>query len=297
MHSYMRAVGFGTSINGEQEVDILLDRVCQKYETRRVVRLGEENRYFLEMTKACGPNVGLCVCGELDEEGFHRQYYFPYLRGSGDTCGGEVTVEKRVSGHSYEGVCEDGRVGVSLIFYLQNPGDFRRETEQQHLRAAHVTTTLSALSLHGVILLPQKTRETSDRSDRKREDYFTQRSAMVRAAKNGNQDAIESLTLEDMDLYTMLARRTGREDILSIVDTSFMPYGMECDQYKIIGTIQFYTQAANSITGEMLWQLTVECCGMTFDVCINQRDLMGEPEVGRRFKGTIWLQGRLNYPE
>jgi len=32
-------------------------------------------------------------------------------------------------------------------------------------------------------------------------------------------------------------------------------------------------------------------------VCINAKDLIGEPEEGRRFKGVIWLQGFVNYPE
>ena len=32
-------------------------------------------------------------------------------------------------------------------------------------------------------------------------------------------------------------------------------------------------------------------------VCINAEDLMGEPEIGRRLKASIWLQGRLNFEE
>lgn len=36
---------------------------------------------------------------------------------------------------------------------------------------------------------------------------------------------------------------------------------------------------------------------LTFDVCINIIDLFGEPQVGRRFKGVIWLQGFINFPE
>ena len=36
---------------------------------------------------------------------------------------------------------------------------------------------------------------------------------------------------------------------------------------------------------------------LTFDICINKEDLFGEPEVGRRFKGFIWMQGYINFPE
>ena len=36
---------------------------------------------------------------------------------------------------------------------------------------------------------------------------------------------------------------------------------------------------------------------LLFNVCINSQDLLGEPEIGRRFKGQIWLQGTLNFEE
>ena len=58
--------------------------------------------------------------------------------------------------------------------------------------------------------------------------------------RDGDEDAIENLTLEDMDTYSMLSRRIAYEDVLSIVDTCFMPYGVESDQYSVIGEILDY---------------------------------------------------------
>ena len=55
------------------------------------------------------------------------------------------------------------------------------------------------------------------------------------------------------------------------------------------------TEARNTWTGEMLYQLTILCNDMQFDVCINQKDLIGVPQEGRRFKGIIWLQGAINF--
>ena len=43
--------------------------------------------------------------------------------------------------------------------------------------------------------------------------------------------------MEDMDTYSMISRRIVREDIFTIVDSYFMPYGMECDQYNVMGEI------------------------------------------------------------
>ena len=53
----------------------------------------------------------------------------------------------------------------------------------------------------------------------------------------------------------------------------------------------------NAVTGEEIYILTICCNELTFDVCINIMDLFGEPQVGRRFKGVIWLQGYINFPE
>ena len=43
--------------------------------------------------------------------------------------------------------------------------------------------------------------------------------------------------------------------------------------------------------------MDLECNEMDFNVCINQKDLLVEPEAGRRFKGVIWLQGYINFME
>ena len=31
-------------------------------------------------------------------------------------------------------------------------------------------------------------------------------------------------------------------------------------------------------------------------IAADRADLYGEPAVGRRFKGTIWMQGYINFP-
>ena len=54
-------------------------------------------------------------------------------------------------------------------------------------------------------------------------------------------------------------------------------------------------KTVNKYTKETIYQLRLECNDMNLDVCINKEDLLGEPEVGRRFKGTIWLQGHINF--
>ena len=84
------------------------------------------------------------------------------------------------------------------------------------------------------------------------------------------------------------------EDLYSVVDQSFMPCGVECDQYSIIGEILEVEESANSLTDEKLWLLKLTCNDVEFRLCIRQADLTGEPMRGRRIKCRLWMQGSVN---
>ncbi len=291
MHTYLRAIGFVNGFTGESDIDALLDDLLRTYHQRKAVKSEDGQSAFVEYSKSFGPDIGIRMFGVLDSNGFHRLGYFPYLSGAGVTSEADISIEQKLNGAGYNLLCDDGRVGISLISFLQNPADFLQESIKGHLHGTGSTTTLTGLSTRGKILLP-----IAQPSEKMvlQNDFYKQHDSLVTQARNGSQEAIEHLTLEDMDTYAMITRRVMKEDILSIVDSYFMPHGLECDRYQILGTILFYTRVTNSLTDEVLYQLTLECNGMTFDVCINQRDLLGEPEEGRRFKGDVWLQGRIN---
>ena len=121
------------------------------------------------------------------------------------------------------------------------------------------------------------------------------RKQLLSAARNGDQTAIETLTLDDIDIYSKVSRRLISEDVFSIVDTYIMPYGVECDQYSILGEILEVHKAINRLTGVELYQLKVDVNELIFDVCVPVKEVLGEPDIGRRFKATIWLQGYLNF--
>lgn len=289
MHSYLRAIGF-SQLKKESEVEKLLADVYHNFEHRDAIR--DEDTAFIELEKDYAPDMGIMLCGAIDKDGFHRQYYFPYYKGSGITTSAEVAVEKRVGGDSFAGVCDDGRVGVSLIFYVQNAIQYQKEQILNQVLGQAVSTTFTGLSTGGTILFPIRRNEVLENAQKKSQARHYQ---LMNAAKNGDQDAIENLTIEDMDLYSMVSRRIYREDVFSIVDTFFMPYGMECDQYQIMGNIVTCHKVRNELTDENIYQMNIECNDMYFDICINEKDLMGVPEEGRRFKGSIWLQGRINF--
>lgn len=295
MHKYLRAIGF-SKFGSRKELKELLTNVIVN-STSRAYTINQEEIMLGEFCKDFADNMGIAVCGEFDEENddkFVYDYYYPYLRGSGVTTTEDVSVERHAAKNSYAGVCDDIKVGVSLIFYLQNMIPYVKAQALGQLPIRGTTLTLSALSLKGTIMMPIQ----KDEYQKKRiQKESKNRNNLIAAARQGDEEAMETLTLEDMDMYTTISRKIQKEDVFSLVDTYCMPYGVECDQYSILGEIMECRIVKNSITGEEVYQMSIYCNELTFDVCINTEDTYGEPQVGRRFKGIIWLQGFINFPE
>ena len=293
LHKYMRAIGFSEYAERKKLKDLLTDVILNA--DKRSYTMNQDNILLGEFSKNFADNIGIAVCGEFDEsDKFVYEYYYPYLTGNGITTNEDVSVERHAAKDSYAGICDDLKVGISLIFYLRNMIPYVKAQTTGKLPIRGTTLTLSALSVSGSILMPIMKDE--QQKLRVKRDSAT-RSSLLAAARKGDEDAIETLTLEDMDMYTTISRKIQKEDIFSLVDTCFMPYGVECDQYSVLGEIVGIQKIKNHITDEEIYILTIYCNELTFDVCINIIDLFGEPQVGRRFKGVIWLQGFSNFPD
>ncbi|MBR5115579.1 MAG: DUF3881 family protein, partial [Lachnospiraceae bacterium] len=214
-------------------------------------------------------------------------------RGTGVSTMEPVEIERHAAQDSYAGVCDELRVGVTMIFYLQNKIPYLRALGEGSFPQTGTTVTLSGLALSGTILMPLA-KTTEQREDQRRRMYG--RNQVIAAAKDGDEDAIETLTLYDMDMYSAISKKARKADVYTLVDTCFMPYGVECDQYSILGEIVDFRKTTNFLTREAVVVLRLNCNEVVFDVAVAERDLFGEPAVGRRFKGNIWMQGFLNFP-
>ncbi len=293
MHKYMRAVGFSAYDDHKKLQDLLTQTIIMS--DRHAVTKNKENHMLGEFSKDFADGLGITVCGEFDsDEKFTYEYYYPYLTGTGITSYEDVSVDRHSDKESYAGVCDDLKVGIALIFYLTNRIPYVKAQTTDRLPIRGTTLTLSALSVSGSVILPiQKDEEDVERV---RKASVT-RNRLMAAARQGDEEAIETLTMEDMDMYTNISKRIPEEDLFTLIDTSLMPYGVECDQYSILGEIIAMRMVTNKLTGEKIYILTIYCNELTFDVAINIIDLFGEPQVGRRFKGIIWLQGNINFPD
>ena len=244
MHQYLKAIGFD-NINTRYDLKDLMEDVEAGFTHQTIVsyRPGED---FCELRREYGQCIGVSLCGELDDDdNFYPDYYFPYFEGSGISTYADIAIERKIEKEQYVGMCEDSKIGISLIFTLQNGIEYMRERQAGFTAGVTTSVTLSGLALSGMILLPVLKDESRLKSEQEASDN---RKMLLNAARNGDQSAIETLTLDDIDIYSQVSRRLANEDVFSIVDTylCLMEWSVTCilswARYWLSGTGQIQRQ-------------------------------------------------------
>ncbi len=291
MHQYMNAIGFG-KINNKRELKKILTQVRTSFTQHDLIAQDEEMD-ICEYQKEYGAGIGISMLGDRDiHEEFEKNYYYPFFLGTGITSHADVYIERRMDREAYAGICEDVKVGINLIFHLQNTVELLKEQQKAKSSVKYKSVTLSGLCNGGTILLPV----LKDKEQEKRQKEEVQnRMMLVSAARTGDPAAIESLTMDDIDTYSKVSQRLISEDVFSIVDTYIMPYGIECDHYSIMGEILELQRITNEYSREEIYVMRLDVNELMFDICVPVKNVIGDPAVGRRFKGNMWLQGRINF--
>lgn len=293
MHSYLRAIGF-SKVTKQLELDRLTEYIIKNAEKREMFHR-EDGTLMVEYTMTCSSDDSMMTCGikvrgEEDIDGhFHYNHMFPYCKPLFMNQEEQVYINKKVDTEAYTGMCDDVRIGISLIFYIQNLVDYFHLHKGESV-INDCLVKFAGLSTSGIIILPTKEHMESNLL---LPIMNPERAKRIEEAKNGNPEAIQSMALEDIDKYAMIGERIKKEDVFSIVDTSIVPYGSESDLYTVTGNIIACEKQTNKITNEVIHMLSVEANGIVIIVSINDSDLIGEPELGRRFRGKIWLQGEI----
>lgn len=306
MNLYLKALGF-SNMDSKEEKRFVQTAARQCVNEGFVLKQEIFKRGVIVVR--ISSSTGLYIYGRYEGKRFIYEYSFPFVIGNRVTENDEITIERHLDKESFAVICDELRTGVTLIFYLQNIMDYLdyvaatenfkpdmfnldRRNVMSKTALKGKQTIMTALSLGGMILLPIK---KNDKNNQIREEADKKRRQLIAAAKNGDEDAIETLTIRDIDTYNKISHRILSEDVFSIVDSTFMPCGVECDQYSVIGEILELSKEENIYTGETIYIMVLECNDMVITMAINSCDLVGEPAVGRRFKGQIWLQGTVKF--
>ena len=291
MHNFLRAIGF-SELRDDIDAEFYLKRaINEKYRTDQL-SLGR-GRVVEQYQLQVAPSMGIAVLGHRDGGGdFVRDYYFPFMKSYDGTLTEEGSVERHAERETYAGVLDDFNAGISLIFYLCNSLEIRR-IRRSGIDVRARQAFLTGLAVEGKILLPLEKQEEDENARRRRREQ----KRLFEAARNGDMDAIDTLTETDMNLMSEVTKRMETEDLYTVVESAFMPTGVECDQYSILGEIAGIRVKSNVYTQENVVDLRLKCNDTVFHVGINESDLVGVPAVGRRFKGRVWMQGEMELSE
>ena len=95
--------------------------------------------------------------------------YYPYFYGTGITTYADVTVERTKDQQSYIGICEDVKIGVTLMFRIcRIYMEYLKKKWHPQEPGGYDSITLSGLCNEGKILLPvmkDEVTETSSKSE------------------------------------------------------------------------------------------------------------------------------------
>lgn len=286
MNRYFRAVGFLNNFTRAE-----YEKLVEDIMFRPDISLGSfpkgAGSMVIDKNLECGMKKGICVRIVKDDTGsVYREAVFPYFRTEKYIKHDSCSFEKKLTGEEYLGVYEDLNLGENLFFYVLNADEVIKRGKKN----ASCEVSISALSIAGNVILPIK------KNDKQREDvieFNNNRIRLLNKANDGDQNAFATVRHDDIMTNVTVSEQIYVEsmDIYSVVDSSFIPCGAECDLYSVLGDIVSVQKDRNTLTGEMVYILDVCVKGISLPICINEKDLLGEPQKGFRFKGTVWLQG------
>ena len=202
MHKFMRTIGFG-GCDSDLEMDKIMRKLAKTASKTAVLERNDHPTLY-ELRAELAPGMGIAMIGQMTEKGtFKREYAFPYVTGSDISSTAECSIQRHAERETYAGLLDEYRVGISLIFYMTNSIEYRsRRSKRLPVLAKNIC--LSGLASQGKILLPVK------KTPKQAEDLkqaARKRGSLLEAARRGDEQAIETLTVEDIDLYSMVTKR------------------------------------------------------------------------------------------
>lgn len=317
MHRYLRAVGF-SEFERKAQLDEFFDEHLKNENLISTYITGDMRLCGQYNINVCS-NAGISVIGEQEKNALAKiDFYYPYIKGYDYTLIEECTIERHSDKESYAGIIDDYRMGIALIFYLTNGNVYNSLLKKYKISDIKIDRIfLSALSIEGRVILPvnNKGKNVNEFADKKRlntefrDDYendidFDDKPISERLIENID-DFSDGIDKKDISIGIGIKipsnvvgaqeMRLKNEDLYSIVETSLVPHGIECDKYQIVAEILSVTEKTNMYTNEKLYEMRVSTMGLQFNLMINEKDLDGEPLPGRRFRGVIWLLGEIEF--
>lgn len=282
-----KAIGFSDLELNTYHLDKLLKSIIDKPDSRYVIGRNDED-IFVEYIKYFGKDIGIIVRGFLDDdENVIIESWAPYAHTDNVTNIIEVDIDKG-DNEQYYVICEEEDTCNEIEFYLQNVVNFLdiQDDEEVSIKGA----TIVGLAVQGTVLLPIE-KDVIDKVIESEHDRAYK--SLIKRAKAGDNEAEQILQMQQEQMTESITERLNSEDFYSVIEGYFLPDENSNETYDVLGEISNVEEIANTLSNEKIYKLNIDSMGVVIDICINEKDLLGTPSVGMRFKGNCWLQGNV----
>ncbi len=243
-------------------------------------QIGNKNsKMYIEKVRNYKNNMGIIVRGELDNKNkFIVKDFVPYVDSTKVMKIEEIEVEEltmKDKEKEYQVNFNDPRTNLDLSFSLQNVVEYMKNNKNKNYIFKGIS--IAGLAKEGKIILPTVPR---GEMPLEYEDYI-----VGPLSKIDNEEELE----EQRELLLESIRET---DVYTVMETYIIQTGVET-VYNILGKIVGKRVTKNNESNEQIYILSLKVMGMDVEVYINKKDLLGIPQIGMRFTGTCWLQGKV----
>ncbi len=177
--------------------------------------------------------------------------------------------------------------GIPVNFLVSNAEDYEDAIiNRSKVRGVY----LSALSNEGMIVLAIEDDIYFDEA--REENAESVSNHFMESAGMREMSMSEEEYYEEMSFIQELLKT---EDVLSVLEVYLFPVENVEAMYSLLGIIEDVRKEAIRDSDGFLYCLRVRTMGVDLDLIINEKDLLGEPKVGMRFKGNVWFQGRIDF--
>lgn len=284
MHKLFRSIGLMNIENTKNYGDYILkialnEEIVYNVAINPYVNFIQKNRLLLDQ-------IGISVIYRQEHnELITIDSAFPFLIGSSQLVAPIFYLEETISEESYHCIVENRFLYSPLVFSIINTLEIMTFPEIELAEQSIHSFNISGLSSSGKIILGTNT------SYEFYKEYVDKASTPIAELKIAtDEDELHTYNQS----FDALNRLCHNEDVLSIVDSSIIPFGYQSCVYSIIGHIVDIKYLTNPLSNQRMYLLIVKCLDFYIDILINQEDLEGEPQCGRRFSGIVYLQAYIN---
>jgi len=288
---YLRAIGF--SELDDEDVSMLKDLAVKSFDKRCTLGLGRD-KIVLEYHKSLGYGIGIIVRGILNnKEELIGSKLEPYALSDEIIDVAECFVE-----------CTDGMPIIifehtdtdnEIAFSLQNILDYSKDVKgfQQRCRdCRHIKKiNMAAISIWATVLLPIEKKPEQQKVAKEESVYYK---TLLTNSRAGDKVATQQLAVYEEESFEIIRNRLEKEDVLSVIDSYFLPYEQSDDfSYDILGEIETLNVVSNDQSGEEVYKMQINAVGIKLQLYINKYDVLGKPSVGMRLMANCKLIGQV----